>query len=652
MLTAPRLRRLAQALLVVAVTAGIATTAAAIPPPPPPAGPPFDDIAGHRYNLDIAALANTRFVRGLACSDTGPSFCPDDPAPRQIAARWLHDTLTAGDRIIVTDDRVPVFADPSPDRHLWEPHAAVLYERGVTYGCSSDPLLFCPDRILTRGQLAALVARAYRWPLPAVQGAGLFTAELAAADTAGLPAGCPTLEVSCSQQPVTRGELAAALMTALRLDDLAATGSVCAVPGVNHPRPRQITTSGMVLPETALDSVGTLRAVAVFAAWDTAPAGYDTLTELAATSSLPWPYDSARDAPDQLALAAEYLHHSSGGRFSLDIDVFHGWVPLPGEAPDPAAWPRSLSAAMTDAAAAAAAAVHGIDYDDYDLVLVILPSSRFAGGAAYINPDRLAETPVPVVVINHSAIDESPRHTWWFTASHETLHVLGVKDLYPIRGRPTPSSDNGHWHQIVVGPMGLQGIWREPATGDHDGPRLQEQMLPVFYWAREMLAWTRWQLGWLDDSQVACVTAGNDATAVLGHATDPDTETAMLVVTDDRRNLAHVVEFRRRVGYDTPTNQQATLPSEGLLVYTVNANTGYGIRPTHLATDRYGYGVLSRSPILTAGESVTTGTDTIGIYRKTRISFVSADNGTATVAVTPYTPARPPDRPPAAPSAQ
>ena len=64
----------------------------------------------------------------------------------------------------------------------------------------------------------------------------------------------------------------------------------------------------------------------------------------------------------------------------------------------------------------------------------------------------------------------------------------------------------------------------------------------------EMLAWSRWQLGWLTIRQVRCVT-GDSATIVLNPVADPGDGIAIAAIPlSDTEVIA--IESRRRIGSD------------------------------------------------------------------------------------------------------
>jgi hypothetical protein len=52
-----------------------------------------------------------------------------------------------------------VFGDVSPFSFA-ENHINSMFYNGITLGCSAAPLLFCPNELVTRGQMAAFIIRA------------------------------------------------------------------------------------------------------------------------------------------------------------------------------------------------------------------------------------------------------------------------------------------------------------------------------------------------------------------------------------------------------------------------------------------------------------------------------------------------------------
>lgn len=126
----------------------------------------------------------------------------------------------------------------------------------------------------------------------------------------------------------------------------------------------------------------------------------------------------------------------------------------------------------------------------------------------------------------------------------------------------------------------------------------------------EMLAWSRWQLGWLDPSQIQCGVPPS-GTVILQPVAQPGTGTVMAAIPLNLHQVI-VVENRRKLGYDAAppaVHQNSVVPShalleKGVLVYTVDALIGNGQLPIKIAgsigTVQYG-----SFPVLTVGESVT-----------------------------------------------
>ena len=98
-----------------------------------------------------------------------------------------------------------------------------LAEIGVTKGCNTDPLQYCPDQPVTRAQMASFLVRAL--DLPPAPPAG-FTdtagntheADIDALAAARVTKGCSTTPLLyCPERPVSRAEMATFLVRAIDL---------------------------------------------------------------------------------------------------------------------------------------------------------------------------------------------------------------------------------------------------------------------------------------------------------------------------------------------------------------------------------------------------------------------------------------------------
>ena len=113
----------------------------------------FNDDDGSIHESYIEAIAAAGITKG--CNPpTNNRFCPDDPVTRSQMAAFLNralDLASSGtDRF--TDD----------DASLFEADIQALAAAGITKGCNPPANdRFCPDGLVTRGQMAAFLVRAF-----------------------------------------------------------------------------------------------------------------------------------------------------------------------------------------------------------------------------------------------------------------------------------------------------------------------------------------------------------------------------------------------------------------------------------------------------------------------------------------------------------
>ena len=109
------------------------------------------------------------------------------------------------------------------DRSLFEDAIERLAAAGITRGCNPPTNdRFCPDEVVTRGQMAAFLARALSLPAPSGvdftdDDRSTFEDAIERLATAGITRGCnpPSNTRFCPDAPVTRGQMAAFLTRAL-----------------------------------------------------------------------------------------------------------------------------------------------------------------------------------------------------------------------------------------------------------------------------------------------------------------------------------------------------------------------------------------------------------------------------------------------------
>jgi M6 family metalloprotease-like protein len=238
------------------------------------------------------------------------------------------------------------------------------------------------------------------------------------------------------------------------------------------------------------------------------------------------------------------------------------------------------------------------------LNLAVAAGVNFASSDSFIvmaNPDTPAFTSGPAFTptgpsfgvtasgktFQNGATSGNDLFTWgykWF--NHEIGHAMSLVDLYAFAGAT---------HRFV-GDYSMMGYINGTAP--------------------EILAWERWHLGWLDDSQVVCPASGTNTFALTPVETSGGVK---MIVVPTGRTTAVVVESRRPLGFDV------NLTRSGLLVYYID---------TSIAS---GQGVVKVLPIdetdtrklnapLTVGQSLT--------YNGVTVKFASGDATTVNVEVT------------------
>ena len=144
-------------------------------------------------------------------------LCGDGPLRRWEMAVWLVRVLDREDPPAQMATR---FVDVD-NGSWWAPYTDRLASLGVTVGCARAPFRFCPDQLVTRGEMATFFVRAFN--LDAAPSAGFadtggdnHEANIDALAAAGITVGCKTDPLwFCPTNSVTRGEMATFLARAL-----------------------------------------------------------------------------------------------------------------------------------------------------------------------------------------------------------------------------------------------------------------------------------------------------------------------------------------------------------------------------------------------------------------------------------------------------
>ena len=176
-----------------------------------PAGGTFFDDDGSVHEGAIEAIAHIDVTRGCREPDF---FCPDHPVTRGQMAAFLFRGLG------LRSEGGDPFEDD--DDSIFETEIGALAAAGITRGC--DSVRFCPDDPVTRGQMAAFLARAFSLPRATTDvfvddDGHLFEKEIEALVAAGVTRGCdpPANRSFCPDRAVTRAEMATFLARILGL---------------------------------------------------------------------------------------------------------------------------------------------------------------------------------------------------------------------------------------------------------------------------------------------------------------------------------------------------------------------------------------------------------------------------------------------------
>jgi hypothetical protein len=181
-----------------------------------PPGGTFVDDDGNIHEGGIEAIAAENITRG--CNPpVNNRYCPSRTVTRAEMAVFLSRALTLPDtgNDYFTDD----------DGHILEGGVNRLRAAGITQGCN-PPVnnQFCPDREMTRGEMAAMLARAFGYPTSGQDrftddDGHIFETAIEKIAGAGITVGCnpPANTRYCPNQRITRDQMATFLTRALNL---------------------------------------------------------------------------------------------------------------------------------------------------------------------------------------------------------------------------------------------------------------------------------------------------------------------------------------------------------------------------------------------------------------------------------------------------
>jgi len=173
----------------------------------------FRDTGATVHETNIEKLAFAEITKG--CNPPrNDLFCPGDSVTRGQMAAFLVRALS------LPNSTTNHFSDD--DGSVFEANINALAESGITKGCGGDN--FCPNRAVTRGEMAAFLDRALNLPATTPDwfdddDGSIFESAIDRLAASGVTAGCnpPANSNYCPHAHVTRAQMASFLSRALDL---------------------------------------------------------------------------------------------------------------------------------------------------------------------------------------------------------------------------------------------------------------------------------------------------------------------------------------------------------------------------------------------------------------------------------------------------
>jgi M6 family metalloprotease-like protein len=326
---------------------------------------------------------------------------------------------------------------------------------------------------------------------------------------------------------------------------------------------------GLPNPPYKLPSIGTVRTEILFADFSDVPAP-QTPEQL-----------FAKISPD----AEKFFNDISYGKMQWELVPHFVWLRLSQPSAHYAEAIRSYEGHLEFIQEAVTLADAEVDFSNVDSVVVMVPPSATAiGYGPAFGANQGEGYGADGKTFSNGVTSGADLTAWGYLwLNHESGHTLGLPDLYAYQ-YDTSNYDDLH---RFVGGFSLMGF----ISGN----------------APEYFAFERWQLGWLDDTQIVCQVNGEQTTTLSAIETEGGVKAVMIPISNSK---VVVIESRRALGYDS------NLPKAGALVYTVDTSvySGEGTLVIYPVVDNDPY--RYQSP-LAAGESVTVEGVTITVLEAT-----------------------------------
>ena len=175
----------------------------------------IDRLEWYSYNGEFDLFA------GTGCADSD-ELCPAEPVLRWEIAVWLVRIIDRTNPPAIRSSR---YDDVDPGA-WWAPHAERLAQLEIDLSCGTDPLRLCPHEPMDRGQMAGFLEHLLNLPPAGTAGfidMGADHPNIDGLDLlagVGITGGCDLNPAHyCPDQYVTRGQMAAFLARALAIVD-------------------------------------------------------------------------------------------------------------------------------------------------------------------------------------------------------------------------------------------------------------------------------------------------------------------------------------------------------------------------------------------------------------------------------------------------
>lgn len=251
--------------------------------------------------------------------------------------------------------------------------------------------------------------------------------------------------------------------------------------------------------------------------------------------------------------ARRWFQDASYGRLDLEVQVVPGWHRL-GSGHETYGFTRGIDAAAHGAyiQEAVRLATGQVPWDQFDVVYIVAAANArgITFSPAFIRSDPARAPQVDGHAITHAVTFGQDMWRWGFKVlNHETLHELGLPDLYAYQPE---DPQNPHPY---VGGWDVMGL-----ISGH---------------APDLFAWQKWRLGWIDDGAVTVVPPSRTVRTTLTCLEHRGG--TKLVVIPDSPHSGLCLESRRACGLD------AGMRAEGVVAYRVDASIRGGHGPIRLA---------------------------------------------------------------------